>query len=336
MVGTRLFGARAGEPEGPVFGCVTTGEVWQFLQLEEAEVLIDRPRLFLDNVGGILAALQAIFARHAHSTRAPMLPPLIDTHAHLDDPRLADDLAAVLARAAAAGVEQVIAIGTTAASSAEILNLAGSHPGVFAAVGIQPNHVAETEPGDWERIVTLAGRPGVVAIGETGLDRYWDRAPFPLQQDNFDRHLDLAESLGLPVVIHCRDCEADIVEQLSRRRGPIRGVLHSFTGTAEHARAFLDLGLHISLAGMITFETRKLDPLREAAATVPLDRLLVETDSPYLSPHPFRGKTNEPARVALTAATLARVMDRPIDEIARATTANARRLFGLPDRPILA
>ena len=262
--------------------------------------------------------------------------PLIDTHAHLDDPSLAGALDAVLARAAEVGVEQVIAIGTTADSSVQVLELAGRHPGVFAAVGIQPNHVAQAGPGDWERVIGLAEKAGVVAIGETGLDRYWDHSPFPIQQDFFDRHLDLAEARGLPVVIHCRDCEADIVDQLSRRGRSIRGVLHSFTGTVAHARAFVELGLHISLAGMLTFETKKLDSLREAAASVPLDRLLVETDSPYLSPHPFRGKTNEPSRVVLTAAKLAAVLGLSASDVARATTSNARRLFGLAGHSLLA
>ena len=263
-------------------------------------------------------------------------PALIDTHAHLDDTRLSGNLSAVLARAKEAGVEQVIAIGTTAESSEEVLIQAAAHPGVFAAVGIQPNNVAEAVPGDWERIVALVDSPGVVALGETGLDRYWKDTPFELQQDYFERHLNLAEARGLPVVIHCRECEADIVEQLARRGRPIRGVLHSFTGTADDAKAFLELGLHISLAGMLTFENAKLDGLRAAAATLPLDRLLVETDSPYLSPHPYRGKTNEPARVALTAAKLAAVLGRQVEDVARATTANARRLFALPERPTLA
>lgn len=255
--------------------------------------------------------------------------PLIDTHAHLADPGLAADLPGLIARARDAGLVGIVAIGTTAEDSAEVVAIAGRHPGVVAAVGIQPNVVAEAAPGDWGRIVALAEAPGVVALGETGLDRYWDRAPFALQRDYFGRHLDLAEALGLPVVIHCRDCEADIVEQLSKRGRPVRGVLHSFTGNADDARAFLGLGLDISLAGMITFENRKLDPLREAASTIPLDRLLVETDSPYLSPHPFRGKPNEPARVSHTAARLAAVLGRTAEEVARATTANASRLFGL-------
>lgn len=132
-------------------------------------------------------------------------------------------------------------------------------------------------------------------------------------------------------MIHCRNCEADIVEQLSRLKRPIRGVLHSFTGNADDARAFLALGLHISLAGMLTFESKGLDALREAAATVPLDRLLVETDSPYLSPHPFRGKPNEPARVSWTLAKLAGLLGLPPREVALATTANALRLFGISE-----
>jgi TatD DNase family protein len=255
---------------------------------------------------------------------------LVDTHAHLADGRLAGDLGAVLERARVAGADRVIAIGTTAEDGAATLEIAGRFPGVFAAVGIQPNHVAEAAPGDWERVSEMARHPRVVAIGETGLDRYWDHTPFPMQQESFDRHLDLARDLDLPVVIHCRDCASDIVEQLARRGGPARGVLHSFVGTWDEARAFLDLGLHLSFAGMITFANKSLDPLREAAARAPADRLLVETDSPYLSPHPHRGRTNEPARVALTAARLAEVRGMPVDALAAVTTANACRLFGLP------
>jgi TatD DNase family protein len=262
-------------------------------------------------------------------------PPLIDTHAHLDDPKLAADLDAVLARAQQAGVAQVLAVGTTAVDSASTLELSRRHPGVFAAVGIQPNHVAEARPGDWERIVALADDPRVAAVGETGLDRYWDYTPFPLQQDYFDRHLALARAQALPVVIHCRDCERDIIDQLARQGGPVRGVLHSFTGTWDDAQAFLALGLHLSFAGMITFANKALDPLRDVAARVPADRLLVETDSPYLSPHPHRGRTNEPARVAVTAARLAQLRGLDPADLARLTTANARCLFALPDEPTL-
>lgn len=256
--------------------------------------------------------------------------PLIDTHAHLQDPTFAGAIEDVLRRAAVAGVVQVIDIGTTAVDSARAVALAESRPSVFAVVGVHPNHAADAAEGDWERVVALAGRPGVVALGETGLDRHWDFTPFPLQQVWFDRHLELAHERGLPVVVHCRDCEADVIAQLARLGRPVRGVLHSFAGRWDDATAFLELGLHLSFSGMLTFSGRKLDPLRDVAARVPLDRLLVETDSPYLSPHPHRGETNEPARVVLTARRLAELRGLSVEALALATTANARGLFGLP------
>ncbi len=255
---------------------------------------------------------------------------LVDTHAHLDEPGLRDDLAGVLDRARAARVAQVIAVGTTAADSASVFALARRRAGVFAAVGIHPNHVAEARPDDWERVMDLADQSRVVAVGETGLDRYRDRTPFPQQQEWFDRHLALAHERGLPVIIHCRQSERDIIDQLARLGRPVRGVLHSFTGTWDDARAYLDLGLHLSFAGMVTFSNKALDALRDVAARVPGDRLLVETDSPYLSPHPFRGQANEPHRVALTAERLARLRGLTLEEFGRITTANAGRLFRLP------
>jgi TatD DNase family protein len=263
-------------------------------------------------------------------------PPLVDTHAHLVDRRLLPQIGDVLTRARAAGVVQVVAIATTAEDSPGVVRLAAEHTGVFAAVGIHPNDAADAGVGDWDAIVGLAESPGVVAIGETGLDRHWDRTPFEVQQEFFARHLDLADRLGLPVVIHCRESAADILDQLVALGRPVNGVLHSFTGDSDQARAFLDLGLYLSFAGMITFANKTLDPLREAAAMVPLDRLLVETDSPYLTPHPFRGKLNEPSRVALTATHLAGLRGLSLDELARATTMNARRLFALPTDEILA
>jgi TatD DNase family protein len=266
---------------------------------------------------------------------AASAPALVDTHAHLDDPSLARNLDDVLGRARAAGVVQVVAIGTTADDSGRLTDPARLRRGVFCAVGIHPNDAARAGPDDWPRVLGLARRPRVVAIGETGLDRYRDRTPFPLQQEWFGRHLALAHELDLPVVIHCRDCAGDIITQLAGLGRPTRGVLHSFTGTCDDASALLDLGLHLSFAGMITFSNKALDSLRAAAARVPLDRLLVETDSPYLSPHPFRGKPNEPARVALTAAALSELRGLSLAELAAATTANARRLFGLPEGDVL-
>ncbi len=228
-----------------------------------------------------------------------------------------------------------MAIGTTAVNSASVVELSRAHRGIFAAVGVHPNEAAEATEADWPAIVDLAARPEVVAIGETGLDRYWDRTPFGVQQEWFGRHLDLAHRLDRPVVIHSRDCTCELIDQMRALGRPVLGVQHSFTGTWEDARAFLDLGLHLSFAGMLTYTNKSLDALRDVAARVPLDRILVETDSPYLSPHPFRGKTNEPARVAVTARRLAEVRGLPPEEVARITTDNARGLFRLPADQLL-
>src|SRR5436309_11161332 len=256
--------------------------------------------------------------------------PFFDTHAHLTDDRFRDDLPAVFARAAAAAVTNVVCIGTTAADSPHCVRLAAESPLVWASVGIQPNHVAEAGPDDWSTIERLADAPRVVALGETGLDRHWDFTPFPQQEDYFARHLALARRTGLPVVIHCREAEADVVRMLRadfERHGPVRGVLHSYTGDWPSAEACLGMGLFVSFAGMVTFKNAA--DLRAVAAKVPADRLLVETDCPYLAPVPVRGKRNEPAYVAHTAACLAAVRDVPADELAAQTTRNATAFFGV-------
>jgi TatD DNase family protein len=258
------------------------------------------------------------------------MPPLIDTHAHLDDERFAADLSAVLDRATAAGVERVLTIGVDLATSRAAVDLAARHPRLTAVVGIQPNHTAEAASTDWDAVAVLAEAPEVVAVGESGLDRYWDRAPFPLQEDYFARHLDLARRLGKPIVIHCRQAEADVVRVLRAefdRHGPVRGVMHSFSGDAGTAAACVEMGLHVSFAGMLTYKTAA--DLRAVAAGVPADRLLVETDSPYLAPVPVRGKRNEPAFVRHTAECLAAVRGVEVEAIADQTTRNARELFGL-------
>jgi TatD DNase family protein len=256
---------------------------------------------------------------------------LIDTHAHLFDDRFRSDLAAVLKRAADAGVERAVCIGIDRESSLATVRLANQYPILVAAVGIQPNHAAEARPGDWDAVVKLAEtEPRVVAIGETGLDRYWDRTPFALQEDYFARHIELARRLGKPFVIHCREAEADVVRVLRaevEKHGPIRAVMHSFSGDPATARACLDMGLHISFAGMITYKTAQ--DLRDVAREVPPERLLVETDCPYLSPVPHRGKRNEPAFVAHTAACIAGARGVSAEVVAEHTTRNARELFGL-------
>jgi len=254
---------------------------------------------------------------------------LFDTHAHLDDDRLREQLSEVLVRAGAAGVIEIVTIATTAHSSAVCVALAGHHPQLSASVGIHPNHAAEAADADWDKVASLVDRPEVVAIGETGLDRHWDFTPFAVQEDYFARHLDLARRCGKPVVIHCREAEADVLRMLCddhARHGPIRGVMHSFTGVWATAEACLAMGLHVSFAGMVTYKNAQ--DLRDVAAKVPLERMLVETDSPYLSPVPLRGKVNEPAHVVHTAACLAGVVGLQPEVFARQTTSNARALFG--------
>jgi TatD DNase family protein len=253
---------------------------------------------------------------------------LFDTHAHLDDSRFRDDLPEVLERARQAGVERILTIGIDLDTSRKAVRLAEEHSLLRAVVGIQPNHVHESKPEDFAEIIRLLDSPVVVGIGETGLDRYWDKAPFDLQQQFFREHLRLCRKRTLPVVIHCREAEADVVAVLREefdRTGPISGVMHSFTGDIETARSCLEMGLHISFAGMVTFKNNPA--LREVARTVPRERLLVETDSPYLAPMPHRGKRNEPAYVAHTATCLADLFQISPAELAEITTENARRLF---------
>lgn len=255
------------------------------------------------------------------------MPEFFDTHAHLDQDEFAADRAETIERARQAGATTILAVGVTAASSAACVALAAEHPGIYAAVGIQPNYCSQAAPGDWNAVVELAGRPRVVALGETGLDRYWDYAPLDAQQDYFDRHLRLSQQTGLPFIVHTRESDAEVLAMLreARSRGPLAGVMHSFTGTSETAAECLELGLYISFAGMVTF--KKSDALRAVACTIRADRILIETDSPYLSPHPLRGKRNEPAHLLHTAECLARERGQTLEDFAAQTTANARRLF---------
>ncbi|WP_437206580.1 TatD family hydrolase [Planctomicrobium sp. SH664] len=260
------------------------------------------------------------------SSTAPML---IDTHAHLDEQSFEADLTEVLERARAQGVESIFTIGVTRESSQAALLLAKQHPQLRAVVGIQPNYVAQAREDDFEIIAALASDPHVVAVGETGLDRYWDSSPIELQRDYFHRHVELSRQVNKPFIVHCRDADEDVVALLQEEagNGPLVGVMHSFCGSLETAEACLQLGLMISFAGMLTFKSNQ--QLRDVAKAIPLDRLLVETDSPYLAPVPMRGKRNEPAHVVHTARCLAEVHGMALEDLARQTTANTRRLFGL-------
>jgi len=258
-----------------------------------------------------------------------MTPELIDTHCHLDADAFSQERDEVVARAAESGVSHMLSIGIDVATSQAAMGLADQYPSVSAVVGIQPNYVHEVNPDDWDSILEFIAHPKVVGIGETGLDRYWDYAPLDLQVEYFHRHIQLSKETGLPFVVHCREAEQDVLKVLRSEaaEGSLNGLMHSYCGDVETAAECLALGMHISFAGMVTF--RKNDALREVASTIPLNRLLVETDAPYLAPHPNRGKRNEPAWVRHTAKCLADVFDISEESLAQATTENARRLFGL-------
>jgi len=250
-----------------------------------------------------------------------------DSHCHLDLMRYGAELPDIIARARAAGVTGIAVIGTRAADSEAAAELAAREPGLVAAAGIHPNDVAEAAADEWPRIERLAESGRVAAIGETGLDWYRDFAPRDLQRDFFGRHIDLAQRLGLPLVVHTRESTHDVLDMLRTAvaRGPLTTILHSFTGTAAEAAEAVALGCYLGFAGMVTF--RSAADLRATVQTVPLDRLLVETDSPFLSPEPLRGRRNEPAHVVHTARCVALARGEPLEVLAAATTANARRVF---------
>ncbi len=258
---------------------------------------------------------------------------LVDTHAHLMDPAFADDLPEVLHRASAAGVGAMICVGYDVASSVAAVRLAEQHPQILAAVGIHPNSSGgPAGPRAFDEVRRLAEHPRVVGIGETGLDRYRKRTPIDVQRAWFARHLDLAAERGLPVIVHNREADADTAEMLSAWASSLdadprrpRGVLHCFSGDATMLQAGLRAGFMVSIAGPVTYKNAR--ELPERVRETPLDRLVVETDCPYLPPTPYRGKRNEPAYVRLTAARVAEIHGLPLAEIERATTANARRLF---------
>jgi TatD DNase family protein len=257
---------------------------------------------------------------------------LIDTHCHLDFESFHDDIEAVIERATAAGVTRMIVPSLDLDNAAAVLALTERFPTVYAAVGVHPNSAAEWRDEWIDRLHELAQRPKVVAIGEIGLDTYWDKTPPDIQQRALTRQLELAAELDLPVIIHNRDASADVLRLLSElvtRHSSLGtspfGVLHSFSADWDTAESALALGYYLGFTGPLTY--KKADDLRAIAARVPLDRILIETDAPFLAPHPFRGKRNEPAHVRLVAERLAEVRGISLEEVAAATTANALDLF---------
>lgn len=250
-------------------------------------------------------------------------PTLVDTHTHLDDRAFDADRPQVIARAVQSGVA-MIAVGVDLASSEAAVSLAAQYQNVYAAVGVHPHEAATLTLPVLARLRELCRQPKVVAVGETGLDWYRNLTPQRAQMDAFSAHLDLAAEVGLPVIIHNRQADADVL-RLWRAVPGLRGVLHAFSSDDEMADAALAAGLHIAFGGPLTY--RNADTTRRVAARVPLDRLLVETDCPLLPPVPWRGRRNEPAYVALVVEALVVLRGEPLPAIAAATTRNAAALF---------
>lgn len=251
---------------------------------------------------------------------------IADTHAHLDFSPFDPDRERVILRARVAGLVAIVNVGTDPESCRASVALAEQYDFMYAAVGIHPHDAKALTPGVLEELRALARHPRVVAIGEIGLDYYRDLSPRPLQRQAFADQLALAAELGLPVVIHSRDALDDILSVLRGWTG--RGVLHSYSGGPERLEEVLALGLSVGISGPVTFPNAHR--LRAVAARVPLDRLLIETDCPYLTPEPYRGRRNEPAYVWHVAGAVARVRGMSAEEVARITTENAAHLFHLP------
>ncbi len=254
-----------------------------------------------------------------------MPPTWIDSHAHLDAAQFAGEVPLVVERARAAGVTDVVDIGTDVDSSRAVVALAEAHAGLWAVIGVHPHHAQRFDALAPAALTELAAHPRVVGYGEIGLDYHYDFCPRDVQREAFARQLELAAALSLPIVIHCREAMADTLAVLDAHGPRHAGVFHCFAGDADEARAVVARGFHVSFTGPITYP--KGEDRRAAARAVPLDRLLVETDCPYLSPIPHRGKRNEPAFVVHTARALAQVHGLTEEELSRVTRANTLALF---------
>lgn len=250
---------------------------------------------------------------------------LIDTHAHLDS---LEDLTGTLARAREYGVEKIIAISSDLSSSRDTVSIAGKNENIFAAVGIHPHAARTADAAVLKEIETIAGKEKVVAVGETGLDYHYMNSTKEEQIHSLTAHIAIANRAALPIVIHVRDADPDLMEILRKEKVSDRtGVIHCFTGNYATARKYIDLGFYISFSGIATF--KKSEDIRDAAKNIPADRLLLETDSPYLAPVPMRGKPNEPAYVKYVAEAVAAARGVTFEEISELTAENAERLFKL-------
>lgn len=255
---------------------------------------------------------------------------LIDSHAHIQGVEFVQDLHEVIRRARDIGVEKIIVVGGAGdfSSNARAIELAESYSGLYATVGMHPHDAKEVGEEEFARLRALLKDPRVVAVGETGLDFYYDHSLRQVQIELFCRFIRLARETRLPLVVHNRDAHREVSEIVRREgQGDLRGVIHCFTGDYEAAREFLDLGFYLSFSGILTF--KNADSLRDVARRLPLDRILIETDSPYLAPVPHRGKRNEPAFVRFVAETMAQVRGIALEEVAEATSRNAQELFAI-------
>lgn len=254
---------------------------------------------------------------------------LTDTHTHMDSSSFAEDRHEALMRAYENGVTRIVNIGFNRETIPTTLKLAEDYDFVYAAVGWHPQDSKDMTADDLDEIEALCKRPKVVAIGEIGLDYYWDTSPKEVQHRVFREQIRLARRIGKPIVIHNRDAHQDILTILKEEKASeVGGIMHCFSGSWETAKACLDMNFHISFGGPVTFKNAKQP--KEVLAQVPLDRLLIETDAPYLTPHPFRGKRNETGYVRLVAEAAAEIRGMTLEELAGHTTENAKKLLQLP------
>jgi TatD DNase family protein len=253
---------------------------------------------------------------------------LFDTHAHLNATQFNEDVEQVIERARAEGVSHIVVVGFDRPTIERAMELAEQYSFIYAAVGWHPVDAIHMTDDDLMMIEQLAAHPKVVALGEMGLDYYWDQSPKEVQKEVFRKQIRLAKKVKLPIIIHNRDATADIVHILREEQAAeVGGVMHCFTGSVEVAHQCIDMNFYISFGGPVTFKNAKKP--KEVAKEIPLDRLLIETDCPYLTPHPFRGKRNEPSYVKYVAEAIAELKGVSFDEVAQKTSDNAKRLFGI-------
>ncbi|MGG0412454.1 TatD family hydrolase [Peribacillus simplex] len=253
---------------------------------------------------------------------------LFDTHVHVNAEQFNEDLEDVMERAKEAGVNNMVVVGFDRPTIKRAMELIEAYDFMYAAVGWHPVDAIDMTEEDLQWIEELSNHPKVVAIGEMGLDYHWDKSPKDVQMEVFRKQIRLAKKVGLPIIIHNREATADIVNILKEEEASmVGGIMHCFSGSAETALECINMNFYISLGGPVTFKNAKKP--KEVAAAVPLDRLLIETDCPYLAPHPYRGKRNEPSYVKLVAEQIAEIKQLTIEEVSQATTENAKKLFGI-------